>query len=80
MPTTDAQRGLITHLRERGILAVFHYQALNVSAMGQRFGGRPGQCPVAEDVSGRLVRLPLFADLSESDSRSVIDAVTSFHP
>jgi dTDP-4-amino-4,6-dideoxygalactose transaminase len=46
--------------------------------MGRRFGGREGDCPVTEAVSDRLVRLPLFHDLSESDQDRVIQAVLSY--
>lgn len=78
LPTLEARQRLIAHLRAHGILGVFHYQALNSSPAGQAFGGQPGQCPVAEAVSDRLIRLPLFNDLSESDQQRVIDAVTGF--
>ena len=46
--------------------------------MGQRFGGSPGLCPVAEDVSDRLVRLPFYNDLSSEDQSRVVDAVRGF--
>ena len=60
LPSLDARTRLIEHLRERGILAVFHYLPLHLSAMGRRYGGREGQCPVTEDVSDRLLRLPVL--------------------
>jgi len=59
----------------RRILAVFHYLPLHLSEMGRRLGGREGQCPVTEDVSDRLVRLPLFYQLTDADQGRVIDAV-----
>ena len=64
--------------RERGILAVFHYLPLHVSPMGVSYGGRPGDCPVSESVAARLVRLPLFTDLSRAEQDEVIDAVLGF--
>src|SRR5262249_38366611 len=60
MPSLEDRQALIGRLRERGILSVFHYAPLHLSEMGRRFGGRPGQCPVTEDVSDRLLRLPFF--------------------
>src|SRR5713226_9709765 len=51
LPSLDARTRLIEHLVQRGILAVFHYQPLHLSTMGRRYGGREGQCPVAEDVA-----------------------------
>lgn len=78
LPTLDDRTRFIQHLRDRGILAVFHYLPLHTSPMGQSFGGRPGDCPVAEDLSDRLVRLPFFFDLSESEQQQVIDAISEF--
>ena len=80
MPTPEARDGLIAHLAERGILAVFHYQPLHLAPKGRSFGGRPGLCPVTERVSERLVRLPFFGDLSRADQDDVIEAVQAFSP
>jgi dTDP-4-amino-4,6-dideoxygalactose transaminase len=78
MPTLQARQALIEHLRERGILSVFHYQSLHLSPAGRGFGGKPGDCPVTEWVSDRLVRLPFFNDLAEPDQERVIQAVLEF--
>ena len=78
LPNLDARTRLIAELRARGILAVFHYQPLHLSEVGRAFGGREGQCPVTEDVSDRLLRLPLFTGLSESEQDEVIAAVLAF--
>ncbi|MEY2453467.1 MAG: dTDP-4-amino-4,6-dideoxygalactose transaminase [Acidimicrobiaceae bacterium] len=67
---------LIARLRDQGILSVFHYLPLHLSPMGLAFGGQPGQLPVTEWVSDRLVRLPFFNDLQESEQHDVIRAVT----
>ncbi len=73
-----AQReALIARLEERGILAVFHYLPLHMSDMGRKFGGREGDCPVTEDVSGRLLRLPFFNRLTDAEQGEVIEAVKS---
>ncbi len=77
LPTPAERARLIDHLNARGILSVFHYQPLHTSPMGERFGAKRGQCPVAEDVADRLVRLPLFNDLTAADHDEVIDAITS---
>lgn len=79
MPSLAARTRFIAHLRARMVLAVFHYQPLHLSDKGREYGGRPGQCPVTEDVSDRLVRLPLYLDLGAADQARVIEAVTSFH-
>jgi dTDP-4-amino-4,6-dideoxygalactose transaminase len=69
---------LITHLEQRGILAVFHYLPLNASDMGKRYGGREGQCPVSEDVSSRILRLPFFNSITDDEQGEVIAAVREF--
>ncbi|MBX9601779.1 MAG: dTDP-4-amino-4,6-dideoxygalactose transaminase [Bryobacteraceae bacterium] len=78
MPSLTDRQGLIESLRNRGILAVFHYLPLNVSEMGRKLGGVEGQCPVTESVANRLLRLPFYNDLTEGEQSEVIDAVTSF--
>jgi len=78
MPSLDARQALINHLKAKGILSVFHYQPLHLSEMGRRFGGKRGDCPVTEKISGRLLRLPFFNDLSSKDQAFVITAVKEF--
>ncbi len=79
MPSRADRDALITHLRGRGIQATFHYVSLHLSEMGARFGGRRGQCPVAEDVENRLVRLPFYNTLDQTDQSQVIEAVREFY-
>ncbi len=80
MPSLEVRTRFIAHLRAQSVLAVFHYQPLHLSDKGREFGGDVGQCPVTEDIADRLVRLPLFFQLSATDQSRVIDAVTSFRP
>ena len=75
MPSLTARQALIDHLKTRGILTVFHYLPLHLSVMGRRFGGQPGDCPVTESVSDRLVRLPFYIGLSEADQARVVAAI-----
>jgi dTDP-4-amino-4,6-dideoxygalactose transaminase len=75
LPSLAQRQALMAHLRERGILAVFHYLPLHLSSMGRGFGGNPGDCPVTEDVSDRLLRLPFYNTLSEPDQDAVIEAI-----
>ncbi len=73
--TRDA---LMEHLRQRNIMAVFHYVPLHTSPMGLSMGYREGMLPVTEDMSGRILRLPLFYDLSAEDQDRVIGAIRGF--
>ncbi|MFM7108742.1 MAG: dTDP-4-amino-4,6-dideoxygalactose transaminase [Planctomycetaceae bacterium] len=74
MPTLEARTRFIAHLRSRGILGVFHYLPLHLSEFARRWGGRAGDCPVAEHASDRLVRLPFYTSLAEADQVRVIEA------
>ena len=78
LPSLERRQALIAHLKSHGILAVFHYLPLHLSQMGQKLGGRPGDCPVTEDVSDRLLRLPFYNDLTDQDQAEVIDRVRQF--
>jgi dTDP-4-amino-4,6-dideoxygalactose transaminase len=78
LPSLEARSRLIDHLTQKSILAVFHYLPLHLSRMGERFGGRRGQCPVTEDVSDRLLRLPFYTGLTSRDQAEVIEAIIGF--
>jgi dTDP-4-amino-4,6-dideoxygalactose transaminase len=78
LPSLEARQGIIQHLKERSILSVFHYLPLHLSEMGRQYGGQPGDCPVTEDVSDRLLRLPFYNDLTETEQALIIDGLTSY--
>jgi dTDP-4-amino-4,6-dideoxygalactose transaminase len=78
MPTLHSRRAMIEHLKDRGILSVFHYSPLHLSEMGLQFGARAGQCPVTEWVADRLLRLPFYNDLHGAEQGEVIEAILSF--
>jgi dTDP-4-amino-4,6-dideoxygalactose transaminase len=80
LPTLASRTRLIDRLAQHGILAIFHYQPLHLSEMGRRFGGEPGQCPVTEQVSERLLRLPLYWGLTDAEQGEVIDTIQGFDP
>ena len=72
VPTLAIRQALISHLNNYDINSVFHYLPLHLSTMGRHFGGKEGDCPVAEDISDRLLRLPFFTDLSREDQSRVV--------
>ncbi len=78
LPSFEYRRALISHLKRRQILSVFHYLPLHLSEMGRRFGGKKGDCPVTEDVSDRLLRLPFYNDLTEPEQACVVSAIIEF--
>lgn len=78
MPSLEERQEMIKHLADQRITSVFHYVPLHLSEMGRRFGGKPGDYPVTESVSDRLLRLPFYYGLAEADQSRVVRAVTSF--
>lgn len=67
---------LIANLDEIGINAVFHYIPLHSSPAGRRYGKAHGTLDVTDDMSRRLVRLPLWGGMTEAQIERVIEAVT----
>lgn len=74
----EERSALIEHLKRAGILSVFHYVPLHTSPVGRSLGGRDGMLPVTEDVSARLLRLPLFCDMTETEVDEVVRGVYGF--
>lgn len=75
-----AQRSaLITHLKEKGIQAVFHYVPLHSSPAGQKFGYFHGADEYTTKESERLLRLPLFYNITDDEISSVINAIKEFY-
>lgn len=75
LPSLQQRHVLIEYLKSKGILGVFHYLPLHLSPMGRKFGGKEGDCPVTEDVSNRLLRLPFYNSLTLHEQTEVIDAL-----
>jgi dTDP-4-amino-4,6-dideoxygalactose transaminase len=78
LPSNKDRNGLIDHLKRADVSAVFHYLPLHISDMGVRFGGRAGDCPVSEDVSDRILRLPFYNSMSDAEQEFVLDHVKQF--
>lgn len=76
MPSATQRDGLIAHLRKHAIHSVFHYVPLHQSEMGRR--APAAACPITEDASSRLIRLPFFNSLTEQDQLRVVNAVLQF--
>lgn len=80
LPSLEMRTALIKHLKSKDIQSVFHYLPLHLSDMGRSFGGREGDCPVTESISDRLLRLPFYNDLDESDQAFVVEMINEFQP
>jgi dTDP-4-amino-4,6-dideoxygalactose transaminase len=73
--SAEEQQALLSKLNKKGINAVFHYQPLHRSPAGARFGRAAGVLKVTDDIASRLVRLPLFSDLSHEQVDHICDEI-----
>lgn len=67
---------VLNFLKKRGVSAYFHYIPLHSSPQGQRLGFKPQDCPVSEQVSQCLLRLPLYAGLKLEEAQYVVDTLS----
>ena len=74
----DSRTRAIEYLKRHGITTVFHYVPLHSSPAGVRFGRTNGDMTVTDQTSERLLRLPLYYDMSEADTQRVIEALIAF--
>jgi dTDP-4-amino-4,6-dideoxygalactose transaminase len=75
LPDEDRRQRLIEELSRRQIASVFHYVPLHSSPAGRRFGRAAGELPVTDNVSGRLLRLPLWVGMTDAQIDHVIASV-----
>ncbi len=72
LPDAHKRHQLIDHLKSVGIIAYICYVPLHSSPFGLAQGWRPEDCPVTQDYGDRLLRLPLYADLSVEEAKRVV--------
>lgn len=68
-----ATRDYVMHeLNSSGINAMFHYIPLHSSPMGLKMGYKAEDMPVSESASERLLRLPIYAGMTDEEVEYVI--------
>jgi dTDP-4-amino-4,6-dideoxygalactose transaminase len=65
----------ITQLKQQDIYSVFHYVPLHSSPAGRKFGRTSGPMNVTDDISSRLIRLPLWIGLTDKDQDRIFKAL-----
>ena len=68
---------VLRELNESGIGATFHYQPLHRSEGSRPWVKRNFDCPISDSVSSRIIRLPFFDTLTDSECDRVVEALTS---
>lgn len=74
----EERNALMGALSRQGIGAVFHYVPLHSSPMGRTFGYAAGDLPVTESASRRLLRLPVFHEITRDMQTRVVEAVAEW--
>lgn len=77
LPTTNDRNSFLKQMRDRNVQATFHYLPLHSSPAGKKFGRAPDGCPVTEDASARLFRLPVFYGMTDTEVSQVSMAARS---
>jgi dTDP-4-amino-4,6-dideoxygalactose transaminase len=77
LPDRDRRNDVLETMGKAKVQATFHYLPLHASDAGRSFTARPTSCPVSEDVSGRLLRLPFYNNLTEDDLEHVVSTFLS---
>jgi dTDP-4-amino-4,6-dideoxygalactose transaminase len=72
LPDRETRNAALESMRRAGVQATFHYVPLHSSDAGRKFAARPADCPVSEDISGRLLRLPFYNELASDDMDRVV--------
>ena len=75
----EERTALISHLKENGVQAVFHYVPLHSAAAGTKFGRFHGKDRFTTDTFNRLLRLPMYYGLTDSDVEYVCLKIREFY-
>ena len=75
LPDLKSRNKIISCLKKKSILSVFHYIPLHSSPMGKKFGYLHGDLPVTEFISERLLRLPLYNNMNHEDQKMIIECI-----
>jgi dTDP-4-amino-4,6-dideoxygalactose transaminase len=76
LPDGVSRPAVLTDLNNRGVNAIFHYVPLHDSPGGRRYGRTGSRMDVTTDLSGRLIRLPIWVGLQPADVDRVVGSVT----
>ncbi|MGH9289578.1 MAG: DegT/DnrJ/EryC1/StrS family aminotransferase, partial [Acidimicrobiales bacterium] len=77
LPDAEKRDRVLAGMRDRGVLATFHFVPLHHSPGGRRFAARDLPCPVSERISARLLRLPFYTDITDAEAEEVVEAFLS---
>jgi dTDP-4-amino-4,6-dideoxygalactose transaminase len=73
LPSTEVRTRVAEELKKDGIYLYICYVPLHSAPMGLKLGYDPKSCPVTEEYGERVLRLPLFADMTTEDALTVTE-------
>lgn len=77
--TLEKRTALIEYLKQKGVMAVFHYVPLHSAKAGQCFARLHGTDKYTTQESERLVRLPIWYGIGENDIQYIINTIIEFY-
>ena len=78
MRDLDTRARLLAYARDKNISLTFHYVPLHNSPGGVKYGRFSGNFANTQQISDRLVRLPLFSDITWDETQQVIEDLVEF--
>lgn len=75
----NERSALIAYLKEREIMAVFHYIPLHSAPAGRKFGRFSGEDRFTTKESERLLRLPMYYGLDEGSQSRVVEEIANYY-
>ena len=73
------QVSLLNSFKQNGVMAIFHYIPLHLSKAGKKYGRIGSSMDVTENIYGRLIRLPLYPDLTENQVSFICSLIENFY-
>ncbi|MFH1457318.1 MAG: dTDP-4-amino-4,6-dideoxygalactose transaminase [Patescibacteria group bacterium] len=78
LPTEKIRNELMSFLKKKSILAVFHYLPLHLSKMGRKYNYKKNDLPITENISGKILRLPFYFSLSKNEINIVVKNINNY--
>jgi dTDP-4-amino-4,6-dideoxygalactose transaminase len=75
LESLEKRSEVITQMKEKGVHSVFHYVPLHSSPGGRKYGRVNGKMTITDDLSDRLLRIPLWVDLTEDQEDKVTNVL-----
>lgn len=75
LPTDAVRIKLVEQLKKQDIMAYICYVPLHSAPMGRKLGWKPEDCPITEEYGQRVLRLPLYADMTVAQVNQVVKII-----